>query len=429
MARAPSVPADNGDSPWLTSQQAAALLGIQRASLYSYVSRGQLLAHRQPGQRAHVYARADVQRLARERQSVRNPARLAQSTLDWGTPVLASAITQVLDGQLYYRGQLATRLAQTASLEQVAALLLGKNVLAAHAGSAQAATEIRANNVPIRTPTQALATWYHAAIEEPADDGVGRALALLHQMADAFTGQAVRRRGPVPEVDRPVHARLGSLWQLDDRGVDTVRQALVLSADHELNASSFAARVVASTGASLHTSVGAGLAALSGPMHGGMTAVIDRQWDEWRAGSAGSGLTNPPRRRLLADLGQRVGSVSCAGFGHPLYPAGDPRGRHLLALLPRDAARETLLRQVFDATGLAPSLDYALVAIQRSLGLPAGAAFALFALGRTAGWIAHAQEQRRSGQLIRPRAHYTGVPPRDREPEAPARSAGRIVRF
>lgn len=88
-------------------------------------------------------------------------------------------------------------------------------------------------------------------------------------------------------------------------------------------------------------------------------------------------------------------------------------------------------------TGLHPSLDYALVAIQRGLGLPAGAAFVLFALGRTAGWLAHAMEQRDSGQLIRPRAQYVGLPAQtDAQAENPAstdntvgRIPGRIIRF
>ncbi len=389
------------------------MLGVQRASLYSYVSRGLLPTHALPGQRGHRYALADVQRLARQRQAVRNPARLAQSTLDWGTPVLTSNITQVEDGVLRYRGHDVVVLAGHASLEECAALLWQQKQPIALDDSAPKATKNRASTPP-RTPAQALATWFATAPVQAGSDTQPRwHYALLQHMAAVLTGQAVP---PAEEALQalqdypaplPLHVRLGQLWQQDAAGCDALRQALVLCADHELNASSFAARVVASTGASLHASVGAGLAALSGPLHGGMTIVIDQHWDDWHA--THHRPLAPSLAALLADTRQGKTPHYCAGFGHPLYPMGDPRSRQLLSLLAPNAARTHLLHQVHAATGLHPSLDYALVAMQRSLGLPHGAAFVLFALGRTAGWIAHALEQRESGQLIRPRARYTGL--------------------
>lgn len=193
------------------------------------------------------------------------------------------------------------------------------------------------------------------------------------------------------------------------------------------NASSFATRVVASTGASLHASVGAGLAALSGPLHGGMTRHISAHWDEWHG--------RPPKAALAASLqalleARQTGQTPhyMAGFGHPLYPSGDPRSAYLLALLPFDSRRENLIDQVHATTGLHPSLDYSLVAIERALHLPPGAAFVLFALGRTVGWIAHALEQQATGQLIRPRAQYTGAQPAT-DMEAAPTQLGRIIRF
>jgi len=444
---APTPPADN-DSPWLTSQQAAAMLGVQRASLYAYVSRGLLRAHSQPGTRGHVYARIDVQRLARQRQAVRNPAQLARSTLDWGTPVLRSAITQVSQGQLYYRGRHALQWAQHASLEDTAALLLDQPLAAAPpsarsapmpatAGAAGTAGMAAATQPVLqpRTADQVLRAWHSLPANDPNLVHPGWPRPLLQQMLEVLTGlpssdDAPSRAGPL------IHQQLAALWQVDAAGEDTLRQALVLCADHELNASSFAARVVASTGASLHASLGAGLAALSGPLHGGMTAVIDRHWDDWHAAPQADGTLPPSLAQLLADTRINGSPHYCAGFGHPLYPAGDPRSERLLRLLPADAARSALLASVHRHTGLHPSLDYALVAIQRGLGLPAGAAFVLFALGRTAGWLAHALEQRASGQLIRPRAQYVGLPA-DTAPQRadagstgnPASIPGRIIRF
>lgn len=437
-ARPAPTPASEDDSPWLNSQQAAAMLGVQRASLYAYVSRGLLRAHSQPGSRGHVYARIDVQRLARQRQTVRNPAQLARSTLDWGTPVLRSAITQVSQGQLYYRGRDALQWAQHASLEDTAALLLGQPI-AAESRSSGIASTTAATAQPLPQPRpadQVLRAWHSLPANEPKLTHPGWPRPLLQQMLEVLTGlPSIDEAHPLAES--LIHQQLAALWQVDATGENSLRQALVLCADHELNASSFAARVVASTGASLHASLGAGLAALSGPLHGGMTAVIDQHWDDWHAEPQADGSLPPSLAQLLADTRINGSPHYCAGFGHPLYPAGDPRSQRLLSLLPANAQRHALLAAVHHHTGLHPSLDYALVAIQRGLGLPTGAAFVLFALGRTAGWLAHALEQRDSGQLIRPRAQYVGLPAETAsQAEAAAASdntassiPGRIIRF
>lgn len=418
-------------SPWLQAAEAAAMLGVQRASLYSYASRGLLKAQRLAGRRGTVYLLSDVQRLVRQRQAVRNPAQLAQSTLDWGQAVLDSAITLVRDGQLYYRGHSAVQLAQSATLEETA-MLLWQQGSAGPAGVDEPPAGLGARHMP-RSAAQALATWFGMATVP------GNHLALLHCMGDVLLGlpppasASSSKPSAQPVTLVPLHQRLAASWQIDadaDANVDAanvLRSALVLCADHELNASSFAARVVASTGASLHASVGAGLAALSGPLHGGMTQHISAHWDEWHV--------RPPKAPLAASLlalleATQTGQTPhyLAGFGHPLYPSGDPRSAYLLALLPFDAQRENLVDQVHAATGLHPSLDYSLVAIERALRLPPGAAFVLFALGRTAGWIAHALEQQATGQLIRPRAQYTGAQPAT-DVEAAPTQLGRIIRF
>ncbi|WP_255439685.1 citrate synthase family protein [Comamonas sp. Z3] len=418
-------------SPWLQAAEAAAMLGVQRASLYSYVSRGLLKAQRLVGRRGNVYLLSDVQRLVRQRQAVRNPAQLAQSTLDWGQAVLDSAITLVRDGQLYYRGHSAVQLAQSATLEETA-MLLWQQSSAGPTGVDEAPARQGARHMP-RSAAQALATWFGMATV-PRNH-----LALLHCMGDVLLGlpppaSASSSKPSAQTVTlAPLHQRLAASWQIaadSDAKVDAtnvLRSALVLCADHELNASSFATRVVASTGASLHASVGAGLAALSGPLHGGMTRHISAHWDEWHG--------RPPKAALAASLqalleARQTGQTPhyMAGFGHPLYPSGDPRSAYLLALLPFDSRRENLIDQVHATTGLHPSLDYSLVAIERALRLPPGAAFVLFALGRTVGWIAHALEQQATGQLIRPRAQYTGAQPAT-DMEAAPTQLGRIIRF
>jgi citrate synthase len=194
---------------------------------------------------------------------------------------------------------------------------------------------------------------------------------------------------------------LAEAWRLYRSGADLLRAALVLLADHELNASAFAVRVVASTGAPLHAAVIGGLAALLGPRHGGETARIEAFLDE----AAGQ----HPAEAIIRHLRRGDG---LPGFGHMLYPEGDPRARALLdrlaAIYGADPWLDRLVEAALAATGRHPTVDLALVVMTRRLGLPDGSALVLFALGRSVGWIAHALEQRATGRLIRPRARYTG---------------------
>jgi citrate synthase len=174
----------------------------------------------------------------------------------------------------------------------------------------------------------------------------------------------------------------------------------VLVADHELNASAFAARVAASTGASLAAAALAGLATLSGPRHGGATAAV-------RTFAAEAEQLGP--RPAIAN--RLVEDRALPGFGHPLYPDDDPRAAALLARFAPPPGLDALRDAVRAATGLAPNIDFALMAACESLGLPPDAPFALFAVARCAGWIAHAIEQGQADTLIRPRARYVGPEP------------------
>ena len=397
-----SKPATPPDSPWISAEEAATLLGVKRASLYSYVSRGLLRAQRLPQQKGSSYLLSDVTRLARQRAAIRNPAKVAQSALDWGQAVLPSAITRVSDGQFFYRGRNAVELAEHASLEDVAALLW-------QCEPTRAPKQIKPpvsprSGEPLPNASQVLTRWFDMATSfaKDATATCEAQMPYVHAMCSALLGQPFSSE----DCATPIHQRLQRHWQLTDDAADLLRRALVLCADHELNASTFAVRVVASTGASLHASLGAGLAALSGPKHGGMAALIDQHWDDWHASSRDTGGLASSLQQLLHET--QIGQTPsyCAGFGHPLYPQGDPRSSALLATMPTQPEVQSLTAKVLELTGLHPSLDYTLVAIQRSLQLPRGTAFVLFALGRSVGWMAHAQEQVASGQLIRPRAVY-----------------------
>ena len=200
----------------------------------------------------------------------------------------------------------------------------------------------------------------------------------------------------------PIHNRLALAWGLGPggAGADLIRRILVLVADHELNASAFAARVAASTGASLSAAALAGLATLTGPRHGGATAAV-------RKFAAEAERLGP--REAIA--GRLTDDRALPGFGHNLYPSGDPRAAALLSRFEAPPPLRRLQEAVQAVTGQAPNVDFALIAACEALRLPSDAPFALFSVARCAGWIAHAIEQGQSDSLIRPRARYIGPEP------------------
>ena len=384
----------------LTAPEAAALLGVSRETLYAYVSRGLVASEPGPGpSRARRYPRAAIEALVERRALARDRGLAAHGALSWGLPVLDSELTLIEDGRCYYRGHDAVELARTESVERVAALLW--------TGEADAGAEVfaREEHHPIR-------------VTRPGPSVIDLARHLVTASEDALItlgapDQVVWRGGARVVCglfaaagavgDGRLAERLARGWGVDDAAV--LEAALILCADHELNVSSFTARCVASADASLENVVLAALCALGGRRHGGLTDRVEalvREAD--RDGAA------PAAARALGADG------ALAGFGHPLYPDGDPRAVALLDLSARARPDDRLMPELVAVAaaqlGVRPTLDFGLVALARSLRLPDGAAFCLFALGRSVGWIAHALETRADGRLIRPRARYTGRLPR-----------------
>jgi citrate synthase len=208
-----------------------------------------------------------------------------------------------------------------------------------------------------------------------------------------------------PPKAAPIHEQIVQAWALNHpQAKDLIRRALVLLADHELNASTFTVRCAASTGISLYDAVIAGLVALKGPRHGGVGPQASRLLDTLLAGDIAAII----RERVA--LGERF-----PGFGHMIYRDGDPRAVSLFDALVRAGIDKRFTVEIPDrireATGAFPNCDYALAVMRRALDMPVGCETTIFAMARTAGWIAHASEQLETKKLIRPRARYVGPAP------------------
>jgi citrate synthase len=394
------------DAGYLTAGEAAEALGVKVETLYAYVSRG-LVRSEAGGGRARRYRAEDIEHLRRERQG--DPGAVASAALGFfGAPVLDSAITLIADGSLYYRGEDAARLAREASVRDVAALLW----------QADAERIFARDNLPVQSGAFAAADRAVSALAP-----IERCLTLLPITAAgdlrgldlsaatvAETGARLLRliTAIVAKSEasaRPIDAVLADAWRVGAAARPLIRAALILSADHELNVSAFTTRCVASVRAGPYHAVIAGIAALQGARHGGESERADAFLGDALASSDPATLVAAHLRR-----GERL-----AGFGHHLYPDGDPRAAVLLDMLgaghwPHLVEGQRVCEAVAALIGKAPNIDFALGLLRRALALPAGAALALFALGRTMGWVAHAIEQYASNRLIRPRARYVGRP-------------------
>lgn len=389
---------------WLDAEAAIELLGVSRATLYAYVSRGRIRSEPVPGTtRRRRYAHDDVARLRARAQERRDPEKAAEHALRWGLPILESALTLIADGRLYYRGRDAVELARSSSVAEVAALLwtgVADGTMFESAERAPAVPSRRSPPAPFVARAQA-ALALAGANDALAFDLRARAVALTGwRILATLAGIAT----DAVSTEATIDTTLARAWRVP-RAAALLRAALILCADHELNVSTFTARCVASAGAAPYGVVIAGLAALEGVKHGGLTGRVEVLWDDLRR--------SPDLRGALAERLRRGDTI--AGFGHRLYAGGDPRATTLLELLPKTKAaalgREIAARAE-SVLGERPTIDFALVALTRALGLPNGTALTLFALGRTIGWLAHAIEQYQHEAVIRPRARYVGLTPR-----------------
>jgi citrate synthase len=443
---------------YLTAAEAARRLGVKPATLYAYVSRGVLSRVRAPDGRTSLFGVEEVEQLAR-RGRPRRPAGVVDITVE-------SAITEITGDSLRFRGLDATRLAVSRTFEEVAELLWtgefpsgresGREPWrarpAALAAGRAAQAALPAGTLPLErlqviVPAMAATDPLRLQLDRPAVIAAGQnIIAGMVDCLDASPGgndppqtppaHGGAARPPIPpwapRSPRPPgggagdqgESVAGRLWSRLSAGngpghgqgrpapglMRALSAALVLLADHELAASTLAARAAASVRADPYAVVGTGLGAMSGALHGGASLGAETLM------AAASGPEDVPR--VVAELLRRGEKVP--GFGHFVYRGGDPRAILLLDLVRRVAPKsgqlavaDAVFAEVRHKSLPEPNIDFAIATLVRVAGMARGAGEAIFAVARTAGWIAHALEAYSGPGPLRPRAVYTGRPAAD----------------
>lgn len=410
-----------GPNDLLTAQEASALLGVKQATLYTYVSRGWLHPVRSAARKDHRYQRDEVESLKLRSTARHGHGALAASAMRWGQPVMDTAITEIDDAGPRYRGHLATDLVSHPGVYENVAELLWSGVLTdtPHAWPVapfhvDLAVALNAMLQSGRIKPRMLRVFAIVSTalggdtlaEELRSGSIER---FSRQMLFGFAG-ACGVIGPaggfvMPEGERPIaqHVLRSMGVGFNSQVEHAVNAALILAADHELSSSTFAARIAASTGATLHASVIAAQATLQGVMlAGGADAAEDLVRGIHSPQDLDARLMDAERRR------QRL-----SGFGLQIYPRGDPRAIYLIDLAQRTAPPShqadlayRFVDRVRDSLGLHPNVEMGLVVLSIAWGLPLRSPCALWGISRTAGWIAHIMEQRLAGFTIRPRGQY-----------------------
>jgi citrate synthase len=396
--------------PTLTADQAAKRLGVKVETLYAYVSRGILEAHRGEGRASHYDSR-DIEALARR-------GRPRQSSRDTSLNMLIETrLTQLSAQGVRYRGHLTSKLATSHTFEQVADLLwLGE--LSERHDVWQGSQIDGLDGLPLLNAIQVIAAMAtpsetdHTAREPANVAKAGRDLIATIIDSLPLVGDGRVPRLVLPHAPRPIPSTAAArLWSRlspqrpTPRMLVVLNAAMVLMADHELATSTLGVRVAASTHADPYAVVSAGLGVLRGPLHGGASIGARNLLDH--------ALRDGAARAIAAALksNQRL-----PGFGHKVYVDADPRATVLLDLL-RVASTSSRLVTVADDViaearkriDRAPNVDFTLALLTIAADMAPDAGEAAMAIARIAGWLAHAIEEYHEAPLrFRPRASYIG---------------------
>ncbi|MES9521496.1 citrate/2-methylcitrate synthase [Streptomyces capoamus] len=404
----------------LTTKETAEFLGVKPETVYAYVSRGLLSSRREPGGRASTFDAKEVEALAR-----RNRREAAGSPGSGGDLSVRTRITLIEQDRYFYRGADAVELAARHSYEEVAEWLwTGRTSPGAAFRAPGATVEVARRAVDAlsehASPVDRLrVAAVAAAAEDPlrfdlSEEAVlSTARILVPTLVAALPPAGYERKDDGPLAHR--------LWTrltgrpADEASLRVLDTALALLADHDLAASTLAVRVAASARAHAYAAVSAGLGVLEGPLHGAASGLAHRMLlDVLDQGTAVPVIAAELR------AGRRV-----PGLGHRLYAGEDPRARALFGLLEELPGAESALLAARDIvtttarhTPLHANVDLALAVFTASSGMQATAGETIFAVARTAGWIAHALEEYGERPLrMRPSGHYVGPRPPQPLPE------------
>lgn len=358
-----------------------------------------------------------------------------------GIVATTSSVSSIIDGTLTYRGINIDQLAEHASYEEVTYLLwYGK------LPNKQELNELHnklseSSNVPdgviqqmklypkdtntmaaLRSAVSSLGLYDENAENMSVEANLNKAIQLQAKLPAIIAAFARIRDGkePIaPKKDASIaHNFLYMLTgeEPKDIAVEALNKALVLHADHELNASTFAARVTVATLSDMYSGVTSAIGALKGPLHGGANEAVMAMLEE-------IGTLENVTPYIEEQLEKKV---KIMGFGHRVYKNGDPRAKHL-QLMSRELGKITGNMKWYEMSiqieeivtgqkGLKPNVDFYSASVYTALQIPRDLFTPIFAISRVSGWAAHILEQFDNNRLIRPRAEYIGPTSQDYVP-------------
>lgn len=416
----------DSSTQYLSSAEVIGLLRIKPQTLYAYVSRGLIRSIRQAKRRGHMYLREDVERIRAQGQARAGGGPLYKGgSPRWSEPIVHTSITRISEQGPAYRGRPAVELAQAGIRFENVAELIWSGVWQEEPvtwdfelpfGPILEMLALARRQSPDPVAMYSLTVAALASCEAASDDlREGTTILCARRLLGILSGAApfrhVSKRPARPTPHASIADCAASVLGAARRPESThaINFALVLLADHDLTPQTFAARLAASSGASLYNCLGSALSVHS-------SSRSRRSCDRVESLLLGSRDRGHFLQQLATLL--RAGGHP-PGFDHPLYPGGDRRATVLLQLAREQAKtlrttsnavaeRLNWIEEATQMVGVKPGVEAGLVALCFALGLPRSSATHLFTLARCAGWIGHVIEQRTAGLMLRPKARYRG---------------------
>lgn len=406
MSSEPSSGEDSGQ--WLSVEEAASRLNVKKETIYAYVSRGRLTKRKAPHERGSVFSADEIDRLSK---SGRQESR--------GLVEVESSITLVTEAGHYYRGQEATELADSVTFEELAHILWSAQApVEPWTGSAEIeaiARRVVQDLPPSALPVDEIKLVFAciSSFEPPEWNASPSVIASAARRAYASALSALPERSlpAIGDADAPWLAAM--LWsRLCDRPpkpqeLRLLNGAMIILADHDLASATLLARMAARAGVNASGVIRLGADVGSGPVKGAASLAIE---------SFLRNLESPDRVESALMMRLRQGEP-IPGFGHSVYPAGDPRADYILNRLRETAPSSQRLETVEELLktqrrrGIPPpNAGFGIAAMTYVLDMVPGAGEAIFVMSRAAGWIAHAIEEYGLPMPKRQSARYVGPP-------------------